>query len=613
LNKFVYTIPTIIVITFLLITPTFQPAFAIQTILPNGSVDEDWTLNPSNCDASSNSHECVDEAVSDDDTTYLSTITVGDQFVGELDTMTDPEVGTGHEVHIWALSDAGASGQNERVDVFLLEITTTRCNFQNVVMVRSASYTEHTLTCSEAEANAISNYEDLRIGLRTDRVGSGEFIRVTKAELQIPDAPTGDVNDGIQQSMGGFFWNIPVLNDFFLPDAHGDITAEGVTITTTTAVITIDNRLTFDTLQVEGDGFTTRRTESDNLRKFTFFRGGSTVSYNLDWTHVQPLDPQYRFDLTEIITSGRLDVTGSQFAKVEGDDEILDFDYDGTANIIDFASHQKVELFLFPIPIASGGGGGGGGAGFVQPREALDLLIEAVEMNSIGLDSTRTFEFQISWKPDQTDIIDVINIEPVLVGGDGLTVVPMAVNGEEITIFNPLILVCDDITADLCTQDIMFTVETPEELCNIDGTNTARCVDYKNYDIRFDVLARAKDFFSTGVSIDHVVRVTPFGINLVFLALFLGGMTVSGGTTLAVIHRKRNVKRQVNQAINKNVKSKWKFDIENRKKSSSPTKIEKEVEKAMNKIIKEKKWNIKIESKSDSPSKIAKDVKKALK
>lgn len=174
--------------------------------MPDATTADDGGWVEDGCSAG-DLHLCVDEAVSDDDTTKLvATADSTQNFEVEVPPFTDPEVGTGHEVHIWMRADTGNSGASERVDMFLTEAGTNRCTFANVAAVRSASYTEHTLTCTVDEANAITDYSALRIDTTVDRAGAGEEIYITKIEIQLPDAPAGgDPNADIQQSMGGFF------------------------------------------------------------------------------------------------------------------------------------------------------------------------------------------------------------------------------------------------------------------------------------------------------------------------------------------------------------------------------------------------------------------------
>lgn len=175
---------------------------AIQTGLPDATTTDDGGWVENGCSAG-NLHLCLDEVTVDDDTTYLiASETENDNFEVEFPPFTDPAVGTGHEVHIWQRADTGNSGQNERLDVFLTEAGTNRCTFANVVMTRSASYTETTLTCTELEADAITDYSALRVDVTVDRQGAGESMRITKIEIQLPDASVGDPNDDFGSNSG---------------------------------------------------------------------------------------------------------------------------------------------------------------------------------------------------------------------------------------------------------------------------------------------------------------------------------------------------------------------------------------------------------------------------
>ncbi len=130
--------------------------------------------------------------------------------------MTDPVTNTGHEIHFWSKCIQTASpgsvcsgNPSERIDVELREGATIRCAAQTFNVARSTSYTEQTMTCTTTEADTITDYTALRVHINVDRIdnpGDDDEIRITKVEIQLPDAPAGgDPNDDIQQSMGGFF------------------------------------------------------------------------------------------------------------------------------------------------------------------------------------------------------------------------------------------------------------------------------------------------------------------------------------------------------------------------------------------------------------------------
>lgn len=146
-----------------------------------------WT-DEGTVDNDGNLYTSVDEVTKDDDDSYINADDTATTCELKLSSVTDPQVGTSHILHIWFRSDG--SGGPEKLDVRLLEATTEICSLANQTN-RSGSYADVGYTLSEGEANSITDYSDLRIELTQDSVGSGEWIRVTQCYLEVPDAPVG--------------------------------------------------------------------------------------------------------------------------------------------------------------------------------------------------------------------------------------------------------------------------------------------------------------------------------------------------------------------------------------------------------------------------------------
>jgi len=150
-------------------------------------------------------YDKIDEAISDDDSTYINADENGSHCAYKLDSVTDPGVSTGHILHVLFRSqgsdlaekldvklvyDYGGPGQNFFVDL------------QNQTN-RSDNYLDVNYTLSEAEADAILDYSKVYIHLTEDGVESGEWIRVTQAYLEVPDAGgvTLVVADGVHDHL----------------------------------------------------------------------------------------------------------------------------------------------------------------------------------------------------------------------------------------------------------------------------------------------------------------------------------------------------------------------------------------------------------------------------
>ncbi len=145
-----------------------------------GSVDNDGSLYTS-----------LDESSQDGDDSYVSSVDTGETFEVKLGPFTDPEVSTGHIVHIFFRS-IGSGGQ-ERFNFYLMQGTTQIALQENSVN-RSGSYANAAITLSAAEANSITDYTDLRIRVNCETAGPSDEYRVTQCYLEVPDPPTRSVN-----------------------------------------------------------------------------------------------------------------------------------------------------------------------------------------------------------------------------------------------------------------------------------------------------------------------------------------------------------------------------------------------------------------------------------
>lgn len=128
----------------------------------------------------------VDEETKDDDTTYIFDSTDEDVFELKLGTVVDPGVGTGHKIGIYAYTPAGA-GAPETLEFMLYEGSTLIATSPDFTTSRTA-YTLYEYTLTEAEANAIGAYTDLRIRFHITKTDADEPIRITQAWLEVPEA-----------------------------------------------------------------------------------------------------------------------------------------------------------------------------------------------------------------------------------------------------------------------------------------------------------------------------------------------------------------------------------------------------------------------------------------
>jgi hypothetical protein len=96
-------------------------------------------------------------------------------------------------LRIWSRSSG--SGGGEKYDWDLYEGTgggrSTIATANNVAVTRSANFAEDvTHTLSVAEADSISDYTDLHVGITIRALGGGETIDIGSIRLEVPDAVT---------------------------------------------------------------------------------------------------------------------------------------------------------------------------------------------------------------------------------------------------------------------------------------------------------------------------------------------------------------------------------------------------------------------------------------
>lgn len=128
-------------------------------------------------------HNCINEVTPNDDSTYALAESDGLIFKVTLSDIADPSSSTGHIIR--CTSKSSGSGKGEDVYVYL---------YQGETLIASSGkwstrgvYGTDTLTLTAGEAGAITDYTNLRFWVEVD-IGSGETMRVTQIEFEVPDA-----------------------------------------------------------------------------------------------------------------------------------------------------------------------------------------------------------------------------------------------------------------------------------------------------------------------------------------------------------------------------------------------------------------------------------------
>ncbi len=130
----------------------------------------------------------IQEVSEDSDVSYILDAAANTTSECSLDSLTDPVGNVGHIIRCWMRSSG--SGGPERLVVALFEGATQRAtsgNFSN----RSGTYAEKTYALTTGEADSITAYTDLRLRFIASNQAGGEEVRMTQAEFEVPDAPSG--------------------------------------------------------------------------------------------------------------------------------------------------------------------------------------------------------------------------------------------------------------------------------------------------------------------------------------------------------------------------------------------------------------------------------------
>lgn len=136
-------------------------------------------------------YDKVDETPKDDDTTYIVSSTDEDECELGLGDVTDPAIGTSHFIRCWAkvLNYGGAA---EQVTISLIENGNVRCE-DGPYNVNRGPYALIEYELSEAEANSITNYANLRFRVHINKTDPDEPIRITQVEFECPDAAPAEI------------------------------------------------------------------------------------------------------------------------------------------------------------------------------------------------------------------------------------------------------------------------------------------------------------------------------------------------------------------------------------------------------------------------------------
>jgi len=160
-----------------------------QTARPISDISAGSWTDEGGVDNDGNLYTSLDETSQDGDSSYVSGGDGAGDFEVKLGSMNDPGSSVDHTVYVWA--KAVGSGPSERASIALYQGATKIANIAVNQIISRTDYTLYSSTLSSADADAITNYTDLRVRVTENNIGSGEEVRVTQIYMEVPDAASG--------------------------------------------------------------------------------------------------------------------------------------------------------------------------------------------------------------------------------------------------------------------------------------------------------------------------------------------------------------------------------------------------------------------------------------
>lgn len=324
-------------------------------------------------------------------------------------------------------------------------------------------------------------------------------------------------------------------------ESYAPVSMNSTTIGTIDSTIVTQQTLTFDSLAIAGDGFTTRLTPSDELRKYTFDRTASSVSYEILWTDF--VTNLVRFEVNEPISDGRVTVSGSVVDNIR-----VDLADNIQTNVVNFLSAVIIEIiFTFAIPDTGGGAGDptpidpdSDGDGIIDSADQCPLVVGTIQNNGCPAPLVQEFDdlplldFTIPFEFNELDVVDdfiVLNTESPQPQVESLAI--RWLSDEPITITSidigdsPFEIQIENIPVSFGDESfgftqiqIIYTVQEPTKICG--NVLAFDCLAEVTYDIPIIVSGESdgKTIIADGsIVIDNSGRVNPFLYTLMLLAI----------------------------------------------------------------------------------------------
>ena len=303
----------------------------------------------------------------------------------------------------------------------------------------------------------------------------------------------------------------------------------GTVLTMDNSTVQVNTPLTMDELQVEGDGFTARRTSTDDLRKYTFYNSSaSPTNISWDWDGISTTQLDFT-RLTAGITAN-VNVTGTELGDVtiDGDDTVT-WSFASLLNSIPLLAGTIIELIFDLVVAPSGGGGGGGGS------TSVEITLDTQQHFLIpGISQSTQGEITVTWTSGNDITINSLVLEdtPLQFKFD----VPITLIGSGGTVSSGV---------------IPYSIIPPENFCS--DTIFANCVEAQLYQNPFEITANVQGatiIKSGEIPVD--TRLTAIPDNILLIILFLAILIIA----YFIARRKPKAKsrKEVHKSVHKSHK-----------------------------------------------------------
>jgi|GEM_PF-3317699 len=176
------------------IPPQIGMVFAAQFARPSSDVDVGSPAWTDEGGGSTNIYQSIDEYDAGVDADYIKSNPNADlnPYVAGLGTISDPQSSTGHVIRWRAKRDK--TNKTLTLVVSLYEGDTHEVASSSISDTALDSFTTSTYTLTAGQADSIASYADLRLQFNiTVNGGAGQFVYVSWAEFEVPDAPVASV------------------------------------------------------------------------------------------------------------------------------------------------------------------------------------------------------------------------------------------------------------------------------------------------------------------------------------------------------------------------------------------------------------------------------------